>query len=80
MASGLPKHTVLQIALETAEKTVRASSEMGGALPLDRRVKELIDEQLRYVPLTRPFLEGSASGTSKDSVGQRKKARTKRRP
>jgi hypothetical protein len=38
--AGLPKHTVLQAAVETAEKIVRLWSEMAGALPLDRRVEE----------------------------------------
>ncbi len=60
--AGLPKHMVVEVALETAEKTVRAWSEMAPSLPLEDRAREEIDEQLWYIPLTRQFLGGSASG------------------
>ena len=55
--AGLPKHMVVQTALETAEKTVRAWSEMASDLPLHDQVREGIDEQLRYFPLTQQFLQ-----------------------
>jgi serine/threonine-protein kinase HipA len=68
--AGLPKHMVVETALETAEKTVRAWSELARDLPLDKHAREQIDEQLKQVPLTRQFLrpasaqspEASASG------------------
>lgn len=54
--AGLPKHMVIETALDTAEKTVRTWSTMASDLPLDRSVRENIEEQLRYVPLTKQFL------------------------
>jgi hypothetical protein len=57
--AGLPKHAVMQTALETAEKTVRVWSEMARDLPLHDHGREMIDEQLRPVPLTKQFLGGT---------------------
>jgi serine/threonine-protein kinase HipA len=62
---GLPKHMVVETALDTAEKTVRAWSTIASDLPLDRNVRENIEEQLRYVPLTKQFLGTPSKRTSK---------------
>jgi len=75
--AGLPKHMVV----ETAEKTVRAWSELARDLPLDNQAKEQIDEQLKQVPLTRQFLR-QASTTSPETSASKKanqypKARSK---
>jgi serine/threonine-protein kinase HipA len=72
--AGLPKHTVTQTALETAEKTVRVWSEMAPDLPLHNHVKERIDEQLRYVPLTSQFLGGTPGDVSKTPAPKNKNA------
>jgi serine/threonine-protein kinase HipA len=54
---GLPKQMVVQTALDTAEKTVGAWSEMASALPLQDQGRERIEEQLRDFPLTKQFLD-----------------------
>jgi len=53
--AGLPKHMVVETALETAERTVHAWSEMAPNLPLQNHAREQIDEQLRQVPLSAHF-------------------------
>jgi hypothetical protein len=73
--AGLPKHAVMQTALETAEKTVRVWSGMARDLPLHNHVREMIDEQLRYVPLTRQFLGGTTGEVSKKPTPKNKNAR-----
>jgi serine/threonine-protein kinase HipA len=63
--AGLPKHMVVQTALDTAEKTVRAWSEMASDLPLHDQVREGIEEQLRYLPLTQQLLDASGKNHPK---------------
>lgn len=70
--AGLPKHMVVETALETAEKTVRAWSQMASDLPFDANVRDNIDEQLRYVPLTRQFLAAPSKGTSNKTTNKTK--------
>lgn len=70
--AGLPKHMVVETALDTAEKTVRAWSTMASDLPLDRNVRENIEEQLRYVPLTKQFLGAPSKRTSKKITSKTK--------
>lgn len=74
--AGLPKHTVMQTALEAAERTVRVWSEMARDLPLQHQVKEAIDEQLRYVPLTRRFLAGTPGDVSNKPAPKKKNVRS----
>jgi hypothetical protein len=70
---------VVETASETAEKTVRAWSELARDLPLDNHAREQIDEQLKQVPLTREFLrpasarspETPAPQTGKDNIRRR---------
>jgi hypothetical protein len=64
----------MQTTLETAEKTVRVWSEMARDLPLHNHVREMIDERLRYVPLTRQFLGGTRGGVSKKPAPKNKSA------
>jgi serine/threonine-protein kinase HipA len=73
--AGLPKHMVVEVALETAEKTVRVWSEMAPSLPLADKAREQIDEQLRYIPLTRQFLGSSPSGKSEEKPAVRGSAK-----
>jgi len=42
--AGLPKHMVVETALETAERTVHAWSEMAPNLPLQNHAREQIDD------------------------------------
>jgi hypothetical protein len=65
----------MQTTLETAEKTVRVWSEMARDLPLHNHVREMIDERLRYVPLTRQFLGGTSGEVSKKTTPKNKNAR-----
>ena len=70
--AGLPKHMVVQTALDTAEKTVSTWAQMASGLPLQDHVREMIEEQLRYLPLTKQFVEVSAKGRpKKPPTGQR---------
>jgi hypothetical protein len=69
--AGLPKHMVVETVSETAEKTVRAWSELARDLPLDNHAKEQIDEPLKQVPLTRQFL-CQASTTSAETSAFKK--------
>ncbi len=57
--AALPKHMVVETALETAERTVHAWAEMTHDLPLQNHAREQIDEQLRQVPLSAQFLPGT---------------------
>ncbi len=52
----VPTNIVLDTALATAERTVNAWSHLSNELPIDEQTRNKIDEQLRYVPLTRRFL------------------------
>ena len=52
----VPKNLVLDVALDTAERIVDAWPRMSPELPISLPVREKIDEQLRYVPLTKQFL------------------------
>jgi serine/threonine-protein kinase HipA len=54
--SLVPKNLVLEVALATAERIVSAWSRLSPELPISQHVREKIDEQLRYVPLTKRFL------------------------
>ncbi len=53
----LPTSLVVETATQTAEKLVTAWRKMKDDLPLDDGARKRIDEQLKYVPLTRQFLE-----------------------
>jgi serine/threonine-protein kinase HipA len=57
--AGLPRHMVLETALETAERTVQSWKKMNRDLPLDNEVRKTVTEQLNYVPLTRQFLKAA---------------------
>jgi hypothetical protein len=52
-------------ALDTAEKTVSTWAQMVSGLPLQDHVREMIEEQLRYLPLTKQFVEVSAKSRPK---------------
>jgi serine/threonine-protein kinase HipA len=69
--AGLPKHMVVETALDTAEKTVRAWSQIASDLPLQKQVRENIEEQLGYVPLTKQFLDVPSRRTSKKAAKKR---------
>ena len=56
----VPSRMVLDTALETAARTVKAWSELNADLPIDREMREKIEDQLKYVPLTRQFLRQTA--------------------
>jgi len=57
----VPTALVVETAVETAERVVKAWSRLKGELPIDLDGRERIDEQLKYVPMTRQFLKGSSS-------------------
>jgi len=79
--AGLPKHMVVETALETAERTVHAWSEMAPNLPLQNHAREQIDEQLRQVPLSAQFLPGTLTKRSEKPAREKKnpKVQTPRR-
>lgn len=52
----VPTRIVLDTALATAERTVNTWSHLSNELPIDKQTRNKVDEQLRYVPLTRRFL------------------------
>ena len=66
-----PFRLVLDVALETAERTVKAWSEMNSDLPLDSGMRQKINEQLKYVPLTRQFLGEAGGRPARASARQR---------
>ena len=76
--AGLPKHMVVQTALDTAEKTVRAWSQMASDLPLHDQVREGIEEQLRYLPLTQKFLDVSRKNRPKKVPTEEKSPRSRK--
>jgi serine/threonine-protein kinase HipA len=55
----VPGRMLLDAALETAEKTVKTWLEINPDLPLDSAMRQRINEQFKYVPLTRQFLKES---------------------
>jgi serine/threonine-protein kinase HipA len=57
--AGIPKRVVLDTARETAESTVRLWGQIQQDMPLDSRVREAVEAQLKYVPLTRQFLKAA---------------------
>ena len=76
--AGLPKHMVVQTALDTAEKTVRAWSEMASDLPLHDQVREGIEEQFRYLPLTQQFLDVQGKNRPKKVPTEEKSPRIRK--
>jgi len=72
---------VVETALETAERTVHAWSEMAPNLPLQNHAREQIDEQLRQVPLSAQFLPGTLTKRSEKPAREKKnpKVQTSRR-
>jgi serine/threonine-protein kinase HipA len=76
--AGLPKHMVVETALDAAEKTVRSWSRVAPDLPLDRNVRESIEEQLRYIPLTKQFLGAPNNRTSKKITNETKSLRPRK--
>lgn len=60
----VPTALVVETALETAERLVKAWSRLKGDLPIDKEGREQVDEQLNYVPITRRFLTGSSAETT----------------
>ena len=61
----VPTALVVETAWETAERVVQAWSRLKGDLPIDQEGRERIDEQLKYVPLTRRFLAGTSAETTR---------------
>jgi serine/threonine-protein kinase HipA len=59
----VPTMLVIETGLETAERTVKAWLQLKSELPLDAESREKIDQQLKYVPITRQFLPGSLATT-----------------
>lgn len=59
----VPSMLVIETGLETAERIVKAWAQLKSDLPLDAESKERIDQQLKYVPITRRFLSGGFSTT-----------------
>jgi serine/threonine-protein kinase HipA len=76
--AGLPRHMVVQTALETAEKTVRAWTEMASGLSLQDQVRERIEEQLRYLPLTKQFLDVPRKNRPDGAATGKKNARARK--
>ncbi|MBV9438299.1 MAG: type II toxin-antitoxin system HipA family toxin, partial [Acidobacteria bacterium] len=74
----VPFRPLREVALETAERTVKAWSETNVDLPLDSTMRHKINEQLKYVPLTRLFLKESAQPPRK-SARQRGRRASKQR-
>jgi serine/threonine-protein kinase HipA len=52
----IPTKIVLDTALAIAERTVNAWEKHSSELPIGKETRDKIDEQLRYVPLTRRFM------------------------
>ena len=77
--ADLPKHMVVETALETADKTVRVWSELARDLPLDNHAREQIDEQLKQVPLARRFLRPASAGSPETSAPRKGQVNTRRR-
>ncbi len=73
--AGLLKHMVAETALDTAEKTVRAWSTMASDLPLGNNVRESIEGQLCYIPITKQFLRAPSKSSSKKVSSKTKSAR-----
>jgi serine/threonine-protein kinase HipA len=59
----VPSMLVIETGLETAERTVKAWLQLKSELPLDAESKERINQQLKYVPITRRLLPGSLATT-----------------
>jgi serine/threonine-protein kinase HipA len=55
----VPTNLILETAIATAERTVTAWSHLSRELPIDEETRNKIDEQLKYVPLTRRFIGSS---------------------
>jgi len=55
--AGIPKRILLDTARETAESTVDLWHQMQHDMPLDSAVREAVEAQFNYVPLTRRFLK-----------------------
>jgi len=55
----VPTNLILETAIATAERTVTAWSHLSSELPIDEETRNKIDEQLKYVPLTRRFIGSS---------------------
>ena len=55
--AGIPKRVVLDTARETAESTIDLWHQMQHDMPLDSAVREAVEAQFNYVPLTRRFLK-----------------------
>ena len=54
--AALPQEAVLHAALETSQTIVEVWRRIRGDLVMEERAKDLIDEQMKYFPLTRKFL------------------------
>jgi serine/threonine-protein kinase HipA len=59
----VPSMLVIETGLEAAERTVKAWLQLKSELPLDAKSRERINQQLKYVPITRRFLPGSLATT-----------------
>lgn len=57
----VPSKLVANAALETAERTVKKWAQLANEHPLDPKSRERINEQLRYVPITRQFLTNNTA-------------------
>jgi serine/threonine-protein kinase HipA len=77
--AGLPKHQVVETALDTAEKTVREWSNLSASLPLEDQAREKIAEQLHYLPLTQQFL-GTPSQPPRPNTSPGSKHRKTKKP
>lgn len=76
--ADLPKHMVVETALETAERTVHAWAEMARDLPLQNHAREQIHEQLRQVPLSAHFPSGTPTKRSENTARERKNPKARR--
>ena len=76
--AGLPKHLVVETAMDTAEKTVRAWSKISSSLLLEEQARAKIEEQLRYMPLTHQFLIPPSAPSSQKLPEGKRSAKRKR--
>jgi len=76
--AGLPKHLVVETAMDTAEKTVRAWSKISSSLLLEEQARAKIEEQLRYMPLTHQFLTPPSAPSSQKLPEGKRSAKRKR--
>ncbi|HEV2988928.1 MAG TPA: type II toxin-antitoxin system HipA family toxin [Candidatus Angelobacter sp.] len=67
----LPGRIVIETALATAERMVKTWPQVADDLPIDKKFKQKINEQFKYVPLTRQFLAGGKTVKSPKNTSRR---------